>query len=165
VCFDFLCNFVWCISHYKKDLREMWWKMCTGLNVYCPLFLPDFNETWIFSTDYVKILKRFTTKHSFLLCKDLTFLCLSLNTTNYHADTFVWSNQCELRRNFIVTLLLIRRTACARAQFSGCSSTTNAYSETGRMAVCFYKLTLGALCSRSALSLLVGALFKKFSLF
>jgi hypothetical protein len=30
---------------------------------------------------------------------------------------------------------LIRRTACARAQFSRCSSTTNAQSETGQMAV------------------------------
>ena len=30
----------------------------------------------------------------------------------------------------------IRRTACAHAQFSGCSSTTNAHSETEQMAVC-----------------------------
>jgi hypothetical protein len=60
---------------------------------------------------------------------------------------------------------LIRRTACARAQFSGCSSSTNAHSETGQIAVCCQNLTLGALSSRSALSVLVGALFKKFSLF
>ena len=33
------------------------------------------------------------------------------------------------------------------------------------MAVCFKNLTLGALSSRSALSVLVGALFKKFGLF
>jgi hypothetical protein len=38
---------------------------------------------------------------------------------------------------------------------------TNAPSETGQMAVCCQNLTLGALRSRSALSLLVGALFKK----
>jgi hypothetical protein len=31
------------------------------------------------------------------------------------------------------------------------------------MAVCFQNLTLGALSSRSALSLLIGALFKKSS--
>jgi hypothetical protein len=62
-------------------------------------------------------------------------------------------------------LSLIRRTACARAQFSGCSLTTNVHSETGQMAVCCQNLTLGALSSRSALSLLVGALFKKFGLF
>jgi len=49
--------------------------------------------------------------------------------------------------------------------FSGCSSTTNAHSETGQMAVCCQNLTLGALSSRSALSVLVGALFKKFGLF
>ena len=59
---------------------------------------------------------------------------------------------------------LIRRTACARAQFSGCSSTTNAQSETGQMVVCSQDLTLGVLC-HSALSGLVGALFKKFGLF
>jgi hypothetical protein len=33
------------------------------------------------------------------------------------------------------------------------------------MTVCFQNLTLGALSSRSALSVLVGALFKKFFLF
>jgi hypothetical protein len=33
------------------------------------------------------------------------------------------------------------------------------------MAVCFQNLTIGALNSRSALSLLVGALFKKVGLF
>jgi len=67
--------------------------------------------------------------------------------------------------SFIVTLSLIRRTACARAQFSGCSSTINAHNETGQLAVCCQNLTLGALSSRSVLSLLVGALFKKFGLF
>jgi hypothetical protein len=64
-----------------------------------------------------------------------------------------------------LSLSLIRRTACARGQFSGCSSTTNAYSETGQMTVCCQNLTLGALSSRSALSVMVGALFKKFGLF
>ena len=67
--------------------------------------------------------------------------------------------------SFVVTLSLIRRTACAHAEFSGCSSTTNAHSETGQMAVSCQNLTLGALSSRSALSVLVGALFKKFGLF
>jgi hypothetical protein len=41
---------------------------------------------------------------------------------------------------------------------------TNAHSETGQMAVCCQNLMLGGLSSRSALSLLVGALFKKFGL-
>jgi len=67
--------------------------------------------------------------------------------------------------SFIGTLSLIQRTACARAQFSGCSSTTNAHSETGQMAVCCQNLTLGAPNSCNAYSLLVGALFKKFGLF
>jgi hypothetical protein len=60
---------------------------------------------------------------------------------------------------------VIRRTGYAPAQFSGCSSTINAHSETGQMAVCCQNLTLGALSSRSALSLLVGVLFKKFGFF
>jgi hypothetical protein len=60
---------------------------------------------------------------------------------------------------------VIRRKACTRTKFSGCSSTTNAHSETGQMAVCCQNLTLGALSSRSALSVLVGALFKEFGLF
>ena len=41
----------------------------------------------------------------------------------------------------------------------------NAHSKTAQMAVCCQNLTLGALSSRSALSVLVGELFKKFSPF
>jgi hypothetical protein len=60
---------------------------------------------------------------------------------------------------------LTRRTTCARTQFSGCSSTTNAHSEMEQMAICCQSLTLGALSRRSALSMLVGTLFKNFDLF
>jgi len=59
-------------------------------------------------------------------------------------------------------LSLIWQTACARAQFSGYSLTTNAHSETGQMAVGCQNLTLGVLSSCSTLTVLVGALFKKF---
>jgi hypothetical protein len=65
----------------------------------------------------------------------------------------------KLKMRRVSAKFVIRRTTCARAQFSGCSSTTNAHSETGQMAVCCRNLTLGAL------SMLVGALFKKFGLF
>jgi hypothetical protein len=41
---------------------------------------------------------------------------------------------------------------------------TNTQSETGQMAACNQNLMLGVLSSRSALSVLVGALFKKFGL-
>jgi hypothetical protein len=66
--------------------------------------------------------------------------------------------------SFTVNLSLLRRTAYARVQFSGCSPTTNVNSETEQMAVCCQNLTLGALSSGSALCVLVGALFKKFGL-
>jgi hypothetical protein len=42
---------------------------------------------------------------------------------------------------------------------------TNAHRETGQMAVYCQNLTLGVLSSRSAFSMLVDALFKKFGLF
>jgi hypothetical protein len=42
---------------------------------------------------------------------------------------------------------------------------TNASSEMGQMAVCCQNPKLGVLSSRSMLSVLVGTLFKKFSLF
>ena len=67
--------------------------------------------------------------------------------------------------SFIVTLSLIRRTTCARAQFGWCSSATNGRSEMRQMAVCCQNLPLGVLSSRSALPVPVGALFKKFGLF
>ena len=63
------------------------------------------------------------------------------------------------------SLDLIRRTACARAKFNGCSSTTNAHNETGQIAVCCQNLPLGAISSRSAHPMLVGELLKKFGLF
>jgi hypothetical protein len=50
-------------------------------------------------------------------------------------------------------------------QFSGCSSINNAHSETRQTEVSCQILTLGALSSRSSLSVLFGTLFKKFGLF
>jgi hypothetical protein len=41
----------------------------------------------------------------------------------------------------------------------------NAHSKTGQTAVCCQNLTLGALSSRSTLSVLVGVVLKKFGLF
>jgi len=80
-------------------------------------------------------------------------------TTTFHTHTHCSSS------SFTVTLSLIRRTACAHAQFTRCSSTINARSEMGQKAVCCQNLTLDALSSRSTLSVLVGALFKMFVLF
>jgi hypothetical protein len=83
--------------------------------------------------------------------------------TKFHTHTH--THTCCSSICFIATLSLIWWTACACAQFSKCSSTTNAHSKTGQIAVCCQNLMLGALSSRSALSVLVGALFKKFGLF
>jgi hypothetical protein len=60
----------------------------------------------------------------------------------------------------IITIIVYKRT-----QFSGCSQTINANSETVHTAFVVKILALGAFCSSSALFLLVGELFKKFGLF
>jgi hypothetical protein len=67
--------------------------------------------------------------------------------------------------SFFTLTLPLRRTAFALSQYSGCSSTTGVHSETVQMAVCCKNLTLGALSSRSVLSVMVGAIFQKFGLF
>ena len=95
--------------------------------------------------------------------KQLKYLCKMFTkfAAKFHTHTHTRCSSSSI----IVTLSPIRRTACACAQFSSCSSTTNANSETGQMAVCSQNLMLGALSSCSTLSLLVGVLFKKVGLF
>ena len=72
------------------------------------------------------------------------------------------------RRPFKVVLSLgnSKKSAGAKSEEQGgWGTTTNAHSETGQMEVCCQNLTLGVLSNCSALSVLFGALFKKFSLF
>jgi len=47
MCFDFLCKFVWNISHSKKNSARRD-RSCVGLRVKYPLSLSDFNGIWIF---------------------------------------------------------------------------------------------------------------------
>jgi len=53
----FSTAFVWNISHSKKNWAKYDKKMYGGIHVTYPLFLSDFNETWILLTDFRKILK------------------------------------------------------------------------------------------------------------
>ena len=117
-----------------------------------PWSLTDISVFFFGRGDHHTILPISLVKQLKCLCKIFTKFAAKLHT---HSSS----------RSIIVTLSLIRRTACPRARLSGCSSSTNAHSETGQMAVCCQNLTLGALSSRSALSVLFGALFKTFGLF
>jgi hypothetical protein len=41
----------------QEEISEMWLEMYIGLHVKYPLFLSDFNKTWIFSTCFRETLK------------------------------------------------------------------------------------------------------------
>jgi hypothetical protein len=62
VYFDFLDNF--CLMHlsFNEELGEIWSKTYIGLHVKYPLLLSDIGETWIFSTDFRKILSQISWK-------------------------------------------------------------------------------------------------------
>jgi hypothetical protein len=54
VYFDFLYNFFLKLFHSNNKLDELWSKLCISLHVMYPLFLSDYNETWIFPTHLPK---------------------------------------------------------------------------------------------------------------
>ena len=55
--FDFLYNS--CLKYFTfyEEMGAIWSKMYIGVHVKYLLFLSDCNETWIFLTDFWKILK------------------------------------------------------------------------------------------------------------
>jgi hypothetical protein len=57
VCFDFLYYFRLRRFSFYDEMGAIWSKMYIGLHVMYPMFLTNFNETWILSLDFRERLK------------------------------------------------------------------------------------------------------------
>ena len=64
--FEFLYNFWPKHFSFLEEFSEIWSKMYTGRHVKYPLFLTDFNDTWIFSTDYVNKTNKMHSLYTYL---------------------------------------------------------------------------------------------------
>jgi hypothetical protein len=73
----FWCPVQLCLKHILlyEEMSEIWSKMYNGLHVKFPLFLSDFNDTWIFLTVFRKMLKHKTSwwksYRSRVVCKQM----------------------------------------------------------------------------------------------
>ena len=54
MCFDFFYKFYVRNLSFQEELLELFLQMWKRLHVRYLLFLPDFSDTWIFSTDFSK---------------------------------------------------------------------------------------------------------------
>jgi hypothetical protein len=56
--FDFLYKFLWNISFSEKNSARYDQKIISSLHLKYLLFLSDFSETWIFETDFRKVVMK-----------------------------------------------------------------------------------------------------------
>lgn len=117
------------------------------------------SDLWSSPADVFKNLKTFTalsSVHTVFVCLAQQVPCLCKIFNKFTAQ-FLSPPLPPLSHTphthtlfFIVTLSLLRQTACVRANFSECSSRTNGHSEKGQMAFCCQDLLLCGLSSRTA---------------
>ena len=113
--FWFSLQHVWNISHsMKKWVRYE--KCTTCLRVKYPLFLSDFNETWIFWTDFPKILKCKISWKS-ILCGSRVVACRWTDTTKLIVPFAIlqmhlrtrWTQHKERTQKLLHTVLQLRK--------------------------------------------------------
>jgi hypothetical protein len=99
--FDFLYNV--CLKHFSfsEEMREIWSKMYIDFYVNYPLFLSDFNDICVFSTDNQTILKYQISRKS-IQWKPSCFMRTDGQTDRHDEANSSFSQFCESfwKRNF-----------------------------------------------------------------
>jgi len=131
---------------------------CCGISSRTGIFT-DGNSAFLKAFKPLITLRLAHTVLPVFLVKELKYLCkMFTKFTTKFTHTSCSSNSS------IVTLSLNRRTVCARAQFSGCSWTTNGHTEWGKRHF-IVKRGDRLLLVAATRSVLVGELINKYSLF